>query len=114
MLVTGALYCNAIFAGNETGTVRMEHGQWASDSTSAGETFFYLDGGARNNPPACATYANGERWVFSNDQPAASFQHSILLAAITSGKRVKVEGFGSCDVHGNTETARNITLLNDR
>lgn len=99
-------------AGTEMGTVRFEHGQYASNSNSAGYTFFYLDGGVKNSSPACATFTGGERWVINNNWPAAKIQNSILLAAVASGKKVAIRGSGNCEVWGDTETALNIFIAN--
>ena len=99
------------YAGHETGTVRFNHGQYGSGSTSAGKTFFFLDGGVRVGAPACATFSGGERWVINNDWPAAQLQNSVLLSAVMAGKQVNVRGSDTCDVWGDSETAIDIVIV---
>lgn len=96
------------FAGEQTGTVRMDHGQHGAGAESAGLTFFYLQGAAKYGTPACNTYS--DRWVINNSWPAAKIQIAILLSAITSGKTVTVRGLGECSVWPNSETAIDIRL----
>lgn len=98
------------FATTETGYVRFQYGQFSSSSSSAGLTFFTLDGGSNSCcRPACSTV--DDRWVIDNDWPGAKFQMSMLLAAATSGKKVTVRGSDSCSVYSNTETAVDIFLI---
>ncbi len=97
-------------AGEQTGTVRMDHGQWGSGANSPGYTFFVLDGAAKSNTPACNTYIS--RWVINNAWPAARLQMAILLAAISSGKTVTVRGSGDCAQYSDSETAVDIRLNN--
>ncbi|WP_133719264.1 hypothetical protein [Methylocaldum gracile] len=106
-----SLVATLAIGGSETGTVRFEHGQYASGPNSAGYTFFYLDDGTKVAPPGCATFAGGERWVINNDWPAAKIQMSVLLAAAVSGKRVTIYGSNNCSVWGDTETATNIFIV---
>jgi hypothetical protein len=98
------------FAGEQTGTVRMDHGQYSAGPESAGLTFFYVQGAAKYNTPACNTYS--DRWVINNSWPAAKIQTAILLSAITSGKTVTVRGQGECSQWPNSETAIDIRLNN--
>jgi hypothetical protein len=98
-------------AGTETGTVQFGHGQYASNESSAGYTFFFLEGATKSDNPACSTAANGQRWVFDNDWPAARIQIATLIAAFTAGRRVTVIGSGNCSVWGDTETAVDIMLV---
>lgn len=98
-------------AGEQTGTVIFNHGQYASNSSSAGYTFVYLVGGQKMNNPACSTVP-GTRWVIDNSWPAAKIQISTLLTAAVSGKRVTIYGSGNCEVWGDSETATNIFLAN--
>jgi len=109
-LIISIAFSSQCLAGDETGTVRFQHGQYGHSSTSAGKTFFFLDGGAKTNSPPCATNASGDRWVINNNWPGASMQLSILLAAKISGKEIQVWGANNCDVHGNTETASNLFI----
>lgn len=95
-------------SGTDYGVVRFQHGQYGSNSESAGKMFFYLDGGERSSSPACATYQGGERWVVDNNRPAAQMQLSILMAAFVSGKEVVVRGSNACEIHADTETAVDI------
>lgn len=97
-------------AGDETGTVRFQHGQYGSSSTSAGRMYFFLDGGSKNNSPVCATFAGGDRWVIDNNWPAAKMQLSILLAAKMAGKSVHIRGSNDCNVAGDSETAIDIVI----
>jgi len=102
------LFSNASFAGEEVGKIRFQHGQYGSHAESSGKMFFYLDGGTKQSTPTCATYDSGERWAIDNNRPAAHIQLSILLAAYMANQDVKVRGSGSCDVHGDSETAIDI------
>lgn len=97
-------------AGEQTGTVRMDHGQWASGANSPGYTFFVLDGSGKANAPSCNTYIS--RWVINNAWPAARMQLAILLTAISSGKTVTVRGSGDCAQYPDSETAIDIRLNN--
>ncbi len=110
ILINLILFSSFCLAGNEVGTVRFNHGQYGHSSTSAGKTFFFLDGGTKTNIPACATYLGGQRWVIDNNWPGANMQLSILLAARMSGKEVQVRGANNCGVHGDTETARDLFI----
>lgn len=101
----------AAHAGQETGKVTFQHGQYQSNAKSAGYTFFFLDNGVKVEKPSCATNGDGERWVINNDWPAAKAQLSVLLAAFTTGKNVLVRGSGNCDVWGDTETALDIVVV---
>lgn len=78
LLLVALLCASQAYAGSETGTVRFEHGQFNSSQSSAGYTFFYLDGSNKTNVPACSSFGGGERWVINNNWPAASMQVSIL------------------------------------
>jgi hypothetical protein len=97
-------------AGEQTGIVRMDHGQYRAGPESAGLTFFFVQGAAKINTPACNTYS--DRWVINNSWPAAKIQIAILLSAITSGKTVTVRGQGECSEWANSETATDIRLNN--
>lgn len=108
--VVAATACLPSLAGTETGTVRFNYGQYRSSSTSAGLTFFFLDGGTKSDIPACSTAFDGERWVINNDWPVAKMQMAVLLAAATSGKKVTIRGTGECGVYSNSETAQDIFL----
>lgn len=81
-LVLSAMSAHAL-ACDQTGTVRMDLGQWGSGSSSPGKTFFVLEGGAKTAVPASNTYMN--RSVIDNAWPAARMQLAILLAAVSSG-----------------------------
>ena len=110
ILVISIAISSQCLAGDETGTVRFQHGQYGHSSTSAGKTFFYLDGSTKKNTPACATFSGGERWVINNNWPGASMQLSILLAAKMSGKKVQIRGANNCGVHGDSETASDLFI----
>jgi hypothetical protein len=69
-------------AGVQTGTVRFQHGQYASGPSSAGYTFFLIDGGTRSGAPNCATQVG--RWVINNDWPAIRHQPRRILAEVDS------------------------------
>lgn len=97
-------------AGEQTGTVRMDHGQHASGASSAGLVFFVLQGGTKTATPSCNNYI--DRWVINNSWPAAKIQVAVLLAAITSGKTVTVRGSGDCSQYSDSETAIDIRLNN--
>ena len=101
----------AVAAGEQTGTVRMDHGQYGSSVASPGYTFFVLDGAAKTGTPSCNTYIS--RWVINNSWPAAKMQLAILLAAINSGKTVTVRGSGDCAQYSDSETAIDIRLNNN-
>jgi hypothetical protein len=102
-------FTTSVMATSETGYVNFAFGQYNSSSSSAGLTFFTLDGGSNTCcRPACATVV--DRWVLDNDWPAAKIQMSVLLTAAVSGKRVTVRGSDSCSVFSNTETAVDIFL----
>lgn len=105
-----ALVAGQVHAGEQTGTVRMDHGTYGSGVNSAGQTFFFLDGGAKAGTPAFNTYLS--RWVINNNWPAAKFQVAVLLAAVTSGKTVTVRGSGDCANWVDSETAIDIRLNN--
>jgi len=99
-------------AGEETGTVNIQYSHYSSNATDAGVTLFYLEDGSKTGtPPTCSTYSSGERWAINNNWPAANQQLATLLAAKVSGKRVKIIGAGNCDAWGDSETARDIYLL---
>jgi len=108
----GLLLSLPAVAGYETGYVRFQHGQYNSSISSAGYTFFYLEGGTREDIPGCANFDSGERWVIDNNRPAAEMQMSILLAAALANKQVRVRGTRDCDAWGDTETARDVVLMN--
>jgi hypothetical protein len=110
ILLLSMAACSVCSAGEGVGTVRFEHGQYASSPTSAGMTFFYLDGGGKVGTPACSTWAGGQRWVINNNWPGAKIQLSILIAAKMSGRSVRVYGSGDCGVWGDTETAWNLFM----
>jgi hypothetical protein len=97
-------------AGEQTGTVTMEHGQHYSGPASAGFTFFILQGGAKSGRPPCNTHI--DRWVINNNWPAARIQVAVLLSAIASGKTVTVRGSGDCSQWSDSETAIDIRLNN--
>lgn len=97
-------------AGEQTGTVRIDHGQFGSSATSAGLMFFVLQGGTKTGKPSCNTYI--DRWVINNAWPAAKIQTAVLLAAITSGKTVTVRGSNDCTQWLDSETAIDIQLNN--
>lgn len=99
-----------VHAGEQTGTVTMDHGQYSSGSSSAGLTFFFLQGGPKAAIPTCNTY--GSRWVINNNWPAAKFQVAVVLAAVTSGKTVTVRGSGDCAIWFDSETVIDIRLNN--
>ena len=104
---------NLACAGEESGTVVFSLGQYNSNSTTAGYTFFVLENELKTNSPTCATASGGDRWVINNDWPAAKMQVNVLLTALISGKRVHVRGTGDCNVWGDTETAQDIFILNN-
>ncbi len=106
-----AILCGSASAGTETGTILFGHGQYGSTETSAGFTFFFLEGGNKIDNPACSTASGGQRWVFDNDWPAAKYQIATLLAAFAAGKRVTVVGSGTCLVWGDSETAIDIKIV---
>ena len=97
-------------AGSETGTVRFEYGQVFSNASHPGYTFFFLDGDTRVSAPGCASFAGGERWVINNAWPAAKIQIAVLLSAKLSGQKVHVQGTGSCEAWGDTETVMDVYL----
>jgi hypothetical protein len=99
-----------VLAGEQTGTVTMDHGQFSSGPASAGFTFFILQGGTKYGRPACNTYL--DRWVINNNWPAARIQVAVLLSAIASGKTVTVRGSGDCSQYSDSETAIDIRLNN--
>lgn len=112
-LVVGTFFVLASglsLAGEQTGTVQIEYGQFGSSATSAGYTFFYLQGSPKLNTPPCNVTFNG-RWVINNSWPAAKIQTAILLVASTAGRQVKVTGSGNCNVWGDSETAIDIRLI---
>lgn len=98
-------------AGEQTGSVLMEEGTYMSSSTSAGFTFFYLQGGgAKLNRPTCNTV--NDRWVINLDWPGGKYQLAILMTAMASGRTVRVLGTGDCGVWSDTETVMDIRLNN--
>jgi hypothetical protein len=99
------------FAGSESGTVVFAHWQYGSNVSTAGYTFFFLEGGTKSDNPACSTNAGGQRWVLANDWPAAKYQIATLMSAFLSGKRVAVIGSNTCSVWGDTETVVDIRLI---
>lgn len=104
------LAATSALAGEQTGTVRMDHGTYGSSATSAGLTFFVVQGSAKAGTPTCNTYM--DRWVINNDWPAARMQLSIILTAMATGKTVTVRGSGDCSHWGDSETATDIRLNN--
>ncbi len=109
--VMAAAVCLPSHATSETGTVRFNYGQYRSSATSAGLTFFFLDGASRvGDIPACSTAFDGDRWVINNDWPVAKIQMAVLLSAASTGKKVTIRGTGDCGVYSNTETAQDIFL----
>lgn len=112
LLVAAVLsaYTALALAGEQAGMVTVHHGQHSSGPTSAGFTFFVLQGGSKTGTPACNTYV--DRWVINNGWPAAKMQVAILLSAIASGKTVTVRGSGDCSQWSDSETAIDIRLNN--
>lgn len=105
--------CGGAVAGEESaGTVTFQLGQYASGPSSAGLTFFFIDGGTRTNKPACATVYGGERWVINNNWPAAKIQIATLLTAAAANKKIQVRGAGNCAVHDNSETVEDVFIVN--
>ena len=106
-----AALATPVFAGSESGTIVFAHGQYGSSSSSAGYTFFFLEGGTKSDIPGCSTNAGGQRWVIANDWPAAKYQIATLMSAFLAGKRVAVIGSNTCSVWGDTETVVDVRLI---
>src|SRR2546425_12598863 len=71
VLVSGAAHA----AGEQTGTVTFDYGQYSSGPSSAGLTFFTLQGGTKLAIPVCNNFH--DRWVINNNWPAAKIQIAI-------------------------------------
>lgn len=74
----------------------------------SGQTFF-IHSGARSARPACSV---ADRWVIDNTTPAGQAMLSTLLTAYSTGRQVRIEGTGNCDVWGDTESVFYIYLPN--
>ena len=84
-------------AGSGSGLVELEAvGEWNGMQL----VFFFTSTHA--NKPSCNIYH--QRWVLDLASERGKAQYSLLLAAQSSGKQVKVEGSGQCDVWYNSET----------
>ncbi|MEN3157329.1 hypothetical protein ABC502_02980 [Alkalimonas sp. NCh-2] len=93
-------------AGEQTGTVNH-----LLVRASDGLVYFYLEGSAKTNSPACA---RNDYWMIRDENSeVGKKQYAMLLAAQASGKRVKVVGLNTCQRWGDGEDVNFIQLLNN-
>lgn len=93
-----ALSPTTAFCGDGEGLVEIEY---VGNYGGRDMVFFFIT----NHParPACNTFRG--RWVLDLSTTVGKAQYSLLLAAQSSGKRVKVTGANSCGLWSDSETA---------
>ena len=91
--------CPAVaFSGDGEGLVEIEY---VGNYNGTDKVFFFTSTHVAR--PACNTF--GGRWVLDISTDIGKAQYSLLLAAQTSGKRVRVSGTNSCSQWPDSETA---------
>ncbi|BFM10137.1 hypothetical protein R50072_02900 [Simiduia litorea] len=92
-------------AGQQTGFVSALHVR-ASD----GLTYFFLNGSAMADAPACATHGY---WMIKDEtSKAGERQYALLLAAAAAKKEISVVGMNSCSRWSDGEDVNAITWSN--
>ena len=74
-----------------------------------GPILFYVNA-THSGIPACANNGTSTRWAISAATMGGQAQLSALMTAIARGKRISVQGTGTCSVWGDSETADYFTV----
>jgi hypothetical protein len=92
------------FSGDGEGLVEIEY---VGNYNGTDKVFFFTTNHVVR--PACNTF--GGRWVLDISTALGKAQYSLLLAAQSSGKRVRVSGANSCSQWSDSETATVVGYL---
>ena len=97
--------CDSL-AGSATGQVTY------LNTKSNGHIFFYLTVRG-NDRPECQNPVNNYWFIDTTSEKVADRMFAQTMAALASGKRIKVTGTGKCDVWSDGETVKQINLIAD-
>lgn len=98
------LVSSLVFAGEQSGVVSS-----VVVRQSDGLVYFTLEGNITTGKPSCV---KKEYWMIRDENSTAGkFQYSMVLSALSSGKRVSVSGLNTCVRWADDEDVNYICLF---